>query len=413
MPGWVSRLLALVAFLGWALFARLAVHRSRSPEYLGRYSPEYLLFLGLVLLLVLALTALAIVGHRHPAALRIVRFGAALGLTCGATAVSLIAAEVLVRSVDLLGVSMFEEVTRYVLDLEADDALVYKHRADLDTVYQGVPFRTNGLGLRDRPVPEPSPDLLRVLVLGDSVTLGWGVPVEATFARQLEPALEARVGRRVHSINAGVSGYNTQQELAFLKRHVVSMAPDLVVLVYVENDVEPQARNMLDMRERWENPPGASAWLLRWSWLYRLVHFVVPDHVGASARPPDTTGWTASMEALAEAQRVARGRGVPFATFLFRMLPDDVTDALQRDIARVAEAEGFPFFDTLSWFDGVSIRSVINSFVDTHPNAEGHRIVAEGIARTLAESGALCRVASLRQLPACRDGGATRLNSPP
>jgi lysophospholipase L1-like esterase len=401
MTRWVARILAGLALAGWILLAGLATHRSRSPEHFGRYSPEYLTFLGLVLLLVLALTALAVVGLRRPSVLSVARFGASLGLMLGATVFALAGTEILVRSLDLLGVSLFEEVTRYVLDLEGDDALVYKHRAGLDTVYQGVPFRTNELGLRDRPIPEPSADVVRVLVLGDSVGLGWGVPVEATFARQLEPALEARLGRRVRSINASACGYNTEQELAFLRRHVATMAPDLVLLVYVENDVEPQATNMVDMKERWNNPPGASAWLLRWSWLYRLVYFVLPDHLGSSARPPDTSGWERSMKALAEVQQTARAHDAAFVAFLFRMTRDDVTDALHRDISKVAEAEGFPFFDTLAWFEGVHIRSVINSFVDTHPNALGHRMLALGMARAVADNGALCRAGRTRNLPSC------------
>lgn len=404
MPSRPGRRLVALAAAGWALLAWLATHRSRSPNYFARYSPEYLSLLGFVLVLALLLTAIAVFGVRRPARLSALHWGGSLALMLGATVLSLAAAEILVRSFDLLGVSFFEEVTHYVLDLEGDDALVYKHRAGLRTVYQNVPFTTNELGLRDRPVPEPSSDTLRVLILGDSVTLGWGVPVEATFARRLEGTLGARLGRPVRTINSAAAGYNTEQELAFLRRHIVSMAPDLVMLVYIENDVEPEATNVLDMKERWQHPPGANAFLLRWSWLYRLLYYTLPDHLGSTGRPPDTSGWSRSMNALAEAQRLARSHGVPFVVFLFRMLPDEVTDALWRDISLVAGVEGFPLVDTLGWFRGVPVRSLVNSFVDTHPNAEGHRILAEGMARALVDSGALCRSGSVAGASACPPG---------
>jgi acyl-CoA thioesterase I len=50
---------------------------------------------------------------------------------------------------------------------------------------------------------EPSP--LTIVVLGDSLTAGLGLPQEASFPAQLESALEAR-GKEVTVINAGVSG---------------------------------------------------------------------------------------------------------------------------------------------------------------------------------------------------------------
>ena len=73
------------------------------------------------------------------------------------------------------------------------------------------------------------------------------------------------------------------------------MAPDLVILVYVENDIEPQAENMLDMQYRWENPPGANATLLRWSWLYRIIYYIGPDLIGSPSVPQERGGWDRSM----------------------------------------------------------------------------------------------------------------------
>ena len=228
--------------------------------------------------------------------------------------------------------------------------------------------------------------------------------MEKTFSAQLESELEARLGRPVRTINSGVSGYNTEQELTFLRRHVDSMAPDLVILLYVENDVEPQAENMLDMQRLWENPPGANAKLLRWSWLYRIIYYVVPDIIGSptvSQDEGDRSGWERSMAALAEVYQETAKHDIEFSAFLFRFLPDDVTDALYADISRVADDQGFPFFDTLPWFKDMHFRSLINSFIDSHPNARGHQIIAKGIARSLEESGTLCNIASEKDVPAC------------
>jgi len=66
------------------------------------------------------------------------------------------------------------------------------------------------------------------------------------------------------------------------------------------------------------------------------------------------------------------------------MLDDPISHALDDEIEARAQSGGFYFCDTLPWFRGHNLRRLTNSFIDTHPNAEGHRILAEGMARFLA-----------------------------
>ncbi|HEV8722249.1 MAG TPA: SGNH/GDSL hydrolase family protein [Candidatus Binatia bacterium] len=95
----------------------------------------------------------------------------------------------------------------------------------------------NKLGLRDRELERKQDQELRILLLGDSVTFGWGVPIEATFGRRLELYWPQKEGP-VRTINSGVGGYNTVQEYAFLRSFVDTVEPEMVVLLYVRNDIE-------------------------------------------------------------------------------------------------------------------------------------------------------------------------------
>ena len=68
----------------------------------------------------------------------------------------------------------------------------------------GVDVRINQRKLRDAEYPYERPaGVQRVVMLGDSVTFGWGVPAEATVSKRLERALRA-AGRGVEVINTGV-----------------------------------------------------------------------------------------------------------------------------------------------------------------------------------------------------------------
>ena len=80
------------------------------------------------------------------------------------------------------------------------------------------------LGLRGPDIAaEKPPRAYRVLVLGDSIAYGIGVPMPEGFTRALERGLRARrLGRPVQVLNAGVPGYNSRQALARPSRPVLS-----------------------------------------------------------------------------------------------------------------------------------------------------------------------------------------------
>lgn len=75
---------------------------------------------------------------------------------------------------------------------------------------------------------------LRLMVLGDSLTAGYGLPVARSFPVRLEAALRAR-GRAVAVLNAGVSGDTTAGGLARLD-WALAEKPDRVIVALGGND---------------------------------------------------------------------------------------------------------------------------------------------------------------------------------
>jgi len=94
-------------------------------------------------------------------------------------------------------------------------------------------------GLWDTPhaVPKPA-DVLRVVVLGDSVPNDPAIPFRRRFPRQLEALLgyEAPAGKRIEVVNVSCEGYNTAQEVRLLETVGLRYEPDLVIVAYVLND---------------------------------------------------------------------------------------------------------------------------------------------------------------------------------
>jgi lysophospholipase L1-like esterase len=125
-----------------------------------------------------------------------------------------------------------------------DSRLGWAHQPRQEGIFETPEFRTfvriNENGLRDRPHSyERQNDGERLLVLGDSFAWGYGVEESDRFSQLLETSLDVEV------INAGVSGYSTDQELLWYSSEGIKYETDLVILVLAGNDVGDNDREIV------------------------------------------------------------------------------------------------------------------------------------------------------------------------
>lgn len=100
----------------------------------------------------------------------------------------------------------------------------------------GTQVRISSQGLRDEEHVLPKPDgLRRAVCLGDSTTFGWGVEEPESWCSQLEGLL----GEGWETVNLGVPGANSVQEVQRLAVQGLRFEPDLVVVHHEEGDAEP------------------------------------------------------------------------------------------------------------------------------------------------------------------------------
>ena len=406
----VSGFILFLALLGW-----LAIYKSSEPTILGRYSFTYFaLLIGVAALVIVSLLAQATFFYR-----RLHKVRREIILVLSSILVSLITIEVAIRVFDPLGISYFRESSRYQLDLIPDPILVFKHTPGLQRIYQRVSVSINELGLRDRDLEKKKKGELRILLLGDSVTFGWGVPVETTFGRKLETLLTAKLEHPVRTVNSGVGGYNTVQEQAFISTYIDVIEPDTVILLYVRNDIElnelpfdPWSQLALQSK----TPPEIIRILVGKSWLYRLGVFALKYSRprGLTSLDKKTRGLRESMNALSSIASLCLERNVRFVVFFY---PGGRAEAAQSDLQQIADTSdvstpnreslsrvallseissignkyGFPVVDIGTWWGQVEMRSITNSIVDPHPNKRGHDILAVGMADFLLAHGLMRR----------------------
>jgi lysophospholipase L1-like esterase len=137
---------------------------------------------------------------------------------------------------------------------EGDPLLLWRLKPNLDhAVWDFTILSTNSAHLRSQnssDVLKPkSPGALRIVCLGDSVTFGFRVPVVwpdkpteydptwLPFPMLLEQQLKsANPEKQIEVIDMAVPGYTSHQGLAWLRRDIDSLKPDLIVVSFGWND---------------------------------------------------------------------------------------------------------------------------------------------------------------------------------
>lgn len=286
-----------------------------------------------------------------------------------------------VRNRDQMSYSV--EMWRYSKELKRPDAqLGHVHVPGATARLQNVDIAINSWGLRG---PEPLPagnGKIRILFLGSSITLGWGVPQDQI----LTSLLQQRLGPGVEVLNAGIGNYSAERYVGLFETRLQGLHPDVIVVHYFVSDATVL-------------PPASSNWIIRNSELALMLWQAGvnltegrSDLTGLVDRyralyAPDSEGRQRMEAALADLNRVAHASGIKV---ILAMMPDIhslnpypfgfVHDHMREVAARL----GWTYVDLSDGFTNVTdARSLYAIPGDPHPNPAGHAIMADVLAPVL------------------------------
>jgi lysophospholipase L1-like esterase len=285
-------------------------------------------------------------------------------------------------------------------------------------------YRINADGLRDSVYARPKPDgVFRVVVLGDSVSFGYGVEEAEAYPQVLEELLSELVpDSRVEVVNLGVGGYNAYNEAKLLEGVGQGYEPDLVLVQFCINDLndptvhfDKQTRIALSaipdaafpdpsQRRGSAHVPSRG---LRWCRASKLCATIqdlwlamaapefddqarrdAVDFIEATDRPE----WRWLEARYEEMDWAANAGGASFAILAFpyqKQLAEPSPHPVQVQLATLGQRHGWPVIDPLTAFQDAHTEST-PLFMDWwHPTRAGHRVAAVAIARALACGGQL------------------------
>ncbi len=288
---------------------------------------------------------------------------------------------------------------------------------------KGIEYQINSEGLRGRDFPLRKPeDEKRILVIGDSVSFGFGVDEGESYPSILEKQLrELMPGTDISLINSGVNGYSTREELMFLRKKGIGYEPDIALIGFVLNDASIYARQyqlksfieLRNAREREEKlgfvhrlsgrlrfigiisnaidrlrPGGLTLDELRTRRcrLNRDIMYLESDEALA--------GWSTSMGELDEMLGVLADHDIESAVVVFpsrfQFEEKPTPDKPQRMLREFCESRSVPFLDLLPFIlESGGERQYLD---ETHFSAEGCETIAETIRDFLIESKLLDRI---------------------
>ena len=303
---------------------------------------------------------------------------------------------------------------------EFDPLLCWRLKAGLRGMWWDfTPVTTNAQHLRmDRDIGAKKG--VRIVVLGDSVTFGYRVPVardrqqpaqfdatEKPYPMLLEAAMREKFpDREIEVLSLACPGYTSGQGLAWLRRDIASLAPDIVVACFGWNDV--RAAGLPDSATMPSS--GAQVFvrgLISHSQLLLSIAESAQRRTAVAttqAKPEPRSSEEEYVAHFLEMEKICRERGAWFGILLpvyrdpnttgidpeHRDDPGDLDEGRRMThyratlhetvIEKRIPALEIPELTERSW---PANKALFGERI--HPNAAGHRLMAERLAAFLSE----------------------------
>jgi lysophospholipase L1-like esterase len=273
------------------------------------------------------------------------------------------------------------EMSRYaqLLKVDSPNPLIgHVHRPNGRATLMNVEIRTNSDGFRDDEYALERNHRQRILFLGDSLTLGWGVEKEDTFEALLEQRLTERTPTEV--INFGAGNYNTTQEVNLFLDKGLAYRPDRVVLFYFINDAEP-----VPQPSRFEWLGNVRLFTFYWSRVKALMARFSPEAgfqgFYSALYGEEQPGWRQTRDSFLKLRDACREHGIGLQVVILPELHDLVDYTFAREHTLVADfltQHGIPVLDLAPSFRSVTEpQGLWVALDDAHPNARAHSMIAQ------------------------------------
>ncbi|MCB9362226.1 hypothetical protein H6504_02215 [Candidatus Woesearchaeota archaeon] len=228
---------------------------------------------------------------------------------------------------------------------------------------------------------------LKILVVGDSYTYGYGILQEETYPSLLEASLNNTI-----VYNCGYPGRNFEENLDFLHRILPKIDPDIVIFQFLTNDLASPVEIDLTYSP---SPYYDQSFITKHSHLVRLLYQNTENKLAFKEfyqdieknYQPQSEVWKNFTNRLHELEQIAR------KTSTIVVVMDELLDNYPfRDFTQLGMQEfcskNLTVIDMYEHTHNIPVEGLKVSSLDPHPNKDYNQAVVDSILSVMRNSSA-------------------------
>lgn len=274
------------------------------------------------------------------------------------------------------------EMWRYANELKIQDPILgHNHLKNKSSLLQGVEIKLNSEGMRS---DEFDINDKKILFLGSSISLGWGVEQKDSYPGIIQTKLLSdSINYKV--LNGSIGNYNTFRYVNNFLSNQTDIEPKVIVINYFINDVETL-------------PINRSNWLIKNSQLFATLTITYKKLFSKSGfdlkqyyydlYKSDNRSFLEMKESLNKLSEYSKQRNIPVLLTVIpdiHFLEDYPFDVIHKKMKSITEELGIEYHDLLPSLKGIPFNELQIIQGDSHPNEKGHSKMAESLYPKIKE----------------------------
>ena len=307
---------------------------------------------------------------------------------------TLVVVEICFRIYSSVSIIYDVEMHKYAKKLKQKssiEGLSHEHIPNGEALLMGVKISLNNQGYReDGPSEKKKDDEKRIVFVGSSITMGWGVEYDSVFTTKLEKYLKKNINSHYNVLNTGIGNYNSKLESIFVLNKIKELGADELILHYFINDAE-------------ELPKGTNNFFIKN--FYSIAYFYIRVRQAINANKNNynsigeyyfelyndsSDGWISAKESILRIKEICEKNKIKFSVLIQPDLHNLKDDSFQKSchekIKNFLANEKIKYLDLFNDFQKKFIANPSYIWVshdDPHPNFDGHDVIYKSLIKNV------------------------------